>query len=295
MSDKEEQAPPPAPEAPKDVEGKKEDKKEEKKEEKKGEDGGERNDFVKFANKVAADSIGNWFQADKFEVHHHHHHADPINERPEKWRRYNPGASDFDFVPDGAPKEVAEDIPVSPEQFDDWFYVLSDYERCFVLVMAALHGRRVSDVVERAKQLYTPFRAAQQKQDEKNEQEIRISRNKLEKRLFIMTRRGSGIDRFYWQDTDANRDSEFSMRLVHYIAGEAALGFGVSNGYSFYEQLCQWVNDNDTDIACRAAKALGVFWWKNSTKVLENEIDKWARSDRGSDWDRAAWCLEGAY
>src|SRR2546423_313019 len=165
-------ASPPDPESPKDGEGMRKEK-EEARDEKEG--------FAKFAAKVVADSLGAMFQGDnnkfEFHSHQHDHHDHPINDRRTKWQRHGPSTSDSDFTLDGTTKEVTKDIPVSTEQLDDWFYLLSDYERCFVLVMAVLHGRRVSDVTQRAKQLYTPFREAQKKQKKGDEQDEQVGRN----------------------------------------------------------------------------------------------------------------------
>jgi hypothetical protein len=221
----------------------------------------------------------------------------------DKQKRYRVGISDFVFTPDETTKEDIEaaPLPVSTGEFDRWFYGLSDYEQCFVLAMAVFYEASIDKVQEAAENLYAPLRKLEKQQNKQQEREAaepvrRTSRTQFLKRLYIISRYDSGVDRLFWQDTDANTNSEFGTRLLLYIANEGALKFGAQEGQSFEGQLQAWVDDENEETAWRAARALGTFWYRQNKHRLYGEyIDKWARSERDIDWHRAAWSLNGVY
>ncbi len=122
--------------------------------------------------------------------------------------------------------------------------------------------------------------------------------NTLLERTYTYTRRVNGATRLFWQDADESGLSRFSVDLLRFLAREAAMEdmFGSQPDQSFLDIIEQWPAKYQGERSWRSAGALGVIWWhQDARNLLWRRANKWAKSQREQDWERAAALLDGAY
>src|SRR5438876_11770742 len=68
----------------------------------------------------------------------------------------------------------------------------------------------------------------------------RISGAEVQTHTYTTVRRSRGAARLYWQDTDSQGESAFSLRVLYFIAEEASMAAGNCDESIFLEQLELW-------------------------------------------------------
>lgn len=196
-----------------------------------------------------------------------------------------------------------------PEQLDEWYFErLTEREQCFVQAAAVLHGAPVHDVSSAAYELYKPL-----EEEEKQRQNLllqsesmsvegirlattrpkRAAGSQLLARTYTVTHKIRGAERLLWRDADVSGLSDFGVKVLRFLASEAALGNELEQ--SFLEELKVWPRKFQGECAEKATWALGVIWWGQDMNQLWRLADTWARSENAQDWRRAAALLAGAY
>lgn len=158
--------------------------------------------------------------------------------------------------------------------------------------MTVFYGTSINRVRDAAEQLYQLLRELEKEQYKDAAplpQRPRTPREQFLQRLHIVSSYGEGVDRLYWRDRDEKGDSEFGVALLLYIAKENALMFGGQEGQHFQARLFRLVeNEHDSEVAHKAAGALGTFWYRPNKHRLDRLIDEWAASADEFSWHRAA-------
>jgi hypothetical protein len=122
----------------------------------------------------------------------------------------------------------------------------------------------------------------------------------LLERTHTYTLRVNGATRLLWQDADSSGLSRFSVDLLRFLARESAMedmfGFGSQLEQRFLDVIEQWPTKYRGERSWRSASALGVIWWyQDARNLLWRQANKWAKSERGENWEHAAALLDGAY
>lgn len=188
------------------------------------------------------------------------------------------------------------------EEIAAWYYALQRYEQCYVQAVAIFHGAQASEVSRRADGLYLLFKIEQ-------EQIVAPTRPAgqvplppslherasavLYKRTHTFTQRVDGVERLFWSDVDTYGQSIFGLRFLDFLAREL-LSKG-EHGKTFLDHLERWSLEGQEECRLFAARALGIFLWRQDVATLRQKASKWARNRSLSGWRRTAMLLDGAY
>jgi hypothetical protein len=196
------------------------------------------------------------------------------------------------------------------EEIAGWYYALQGYEQCYVQAVAALHGAVASEISRRADGLYVLFKMEQEHHEAPSQQAdqapartaIQVSLPPslhdrasaiLYQRTHTFTQRVDGVERLFWSDVDTYGQSVFGLRFLDFLAREL-LSKG-EHGRVFLERLEHWSFEGQEECRLFAARALGIFLWRQDVAALCQKAAKWAKNRSLSGWRRTAMLLNGAY
>jgi hypothetical protein len=184
------------------------------------------------------------------------------------------------------------DSSTMPDDIDEWFYHLDEYERYYVVAVTLLQGAPATDVALKARELYQSCRPGAQQVDVPSSTDGAIpsrSMTKLRKRTCTIVRQAGGVARLFWQNT------EFGAQVLRFIAEESIEWPGSQPGQSFLEMLQKWPEELTGECSRRSARTLGGMLAYQSTNQLWRVANSWANSENGRNRRLAALLLSGAY
>lgn len=196
------------------------------------------------------------------------------------------------------------------EEIAGWYYALQGYEQCYVQAVAVLHGAVASEISRRADGLYVLFKMEQDHHEVPSQQADQTSARTalqmllppslhdrasvvLYQRTHTFTQRVDGVERLFWSDVDTYGQSVFGLHFLDFLAREL-LSKG-EHGRIFLERLEHWSFEGQEECRLFAARALGIFLWRQDVAALCQKATKWAKNRSLAGWRRTAMLLNGAY
>jgi hypothetical protein len=181
-----------------------------------------------------------------------------------------------------------------PDEIDEWFYKLDDYERCYIVAVAMLQGAPAADVSLKARELYHTRHAQAGLQPGETQASgdgaiPSRSATRLRKHTYTTVMQAGGVARLLWQ----NR--EFGAQVLRFIAEESIEWPGSRPGQSFLDMLQQWPEELTGECSRRSARALGTILAYQSTDQLWRVANAWANGESDRHRRLVALLLSGAY
>nr|BBH86386.1 hypothetical protein KTC_11370 [Thermosporothrix sp. COM3] len=192
------------------------------------------------------------------------------------------------------------ELPENEQKISQWYYSLSEYERCYVQVTAFLHGATTHEITKRTDQFYTALSVSIEEQDTAEQKQAlpfrspahNIPASELRQRTHTITRRIKGSECLFWQDVDAYGMSLFRLRTLKFLANEL-----ISKGSlgEYVLRLLQQLAEENTPNDWRAAQTLGVLFWLQDISRLQTLAQTWGKQKTLRSRKRAASLLYGAF
>jgi hypothetical protein len=214
------------------------------------------------------------------------------------------------------PASGSSELPVTEDEFSQWYYELGDYEQCYVQTAAALIGISAHEISQQADKLYRTLHNGAGKrefskrvisrQEDQQETQItetsrfddlyiqRIPSRELHSNTYTISRQGMGADRLYWQDVDLDGVSTFGINLLAFLTNEF-IDRG-EQGQNFFDALLNWSQDDEEmELSLKAAHASGVVLWCYDENRVRARANERAPVESRLNWRRTAELLHGAY
>jgi hypothetical protein len=234
-----------------------------------------------------------------------------IIERNVRFARQN--MAQFD-VP--LPARPFEEPPADIEQLSEKYYQLEEYARCYILVVALLHGATVREIYLRTDELYRlileeKYNTLKIPDKKQNTSSTVIASPQLpmftfprqaslalQKQTWTVSYREKGAERIFWYDIDSTGHSSFEIRMLTFLAKESA-GKG-EHWEHFFELVREWSGrkgkrNSQAESPWRSARALGAILWYQDVVELQKLAEDWAKGETFTRRKLAASLLNGAY